>query len=56
MIQTGDTDYAANYDTDYEKPIKSRLVNFRSHHQAFEKTSHDFKNLMETPEGWPYQV
>jgi len=24
MIQTADTDYAAHYDTDYEKPIKSR--------------------------------
>ena len=23
MIQTADTDYAADYDTDYEKPIKS---------------------------------
>jgi len=24
MIQTADTDYEADYDTDYEKPIKSR--------------------------------
>ena len=24
MIQTADTDYVAAYDTDYEKPIKSR--------------------------------
>jgi len=24
MIQTADTDFAADYDTDYEKPFKSR--------------------------------
>jgi len=24
MIQTADTNYVANYDIDYEKPIKSR--------------------------------
>jgi len=24
MIETADTDYAPNYDTDYEKPIMSR--------------------------------
>jgi len=30
MIQTADTDYAADYDTDYEKPIKSRCFDKKS--------------------------
>ena len=30
MIQTADTDYAADYDTDYEKPIKSRCFDQKS--------------------------
>ena len=30
MIQTADTDYTADYDTDYEKPIKSRCFDQNS--------------------------
>jgi len=35
-IQTADTDYAVDYDTDYyEKPIKSRCFDKKSHKIAF---------------------
>jgi len=30
MIQTADTDYAADYDIDYEKPINSRCFDQKS--------------------------
>jgi len=30
MIQTADTDYAADYDNAYEKPIKSRCLDQKS--------------------------
>ena len=30
MIETADTDYAADYDIDYEKPIKSRCFDQNS--------------------------
>jgi len=35
MIQTADTDYAADYDTDYEKPIKSRSFDHKSSKIAY---------------------
>ena len=35
MIQTVDTDYAADYDTDYEKPIKSRCFDQKSSKIAY---------------------
>jgi len=31
MIQTADTNYSADYDTDYEKPIKSRCFDQKFH-------------------------